>query len=210
MLDRLDRARQAADRPPHMATLDAATRQALELALEAESADLLRDKRAEVPDSLDGKTIVIEFARGGADGSTMPLQAPFGYRYSLSQLSAEILDRASVLYVWVTPEESRRKNVARTDPDDPGSILHHGTPLEVMMNDYGCDDIDDLIQQSDRPGQIALIAHGRTYHLPIGRFDNRVDKTTFVRDDQDGWPPEQVQALHQALKAGFKDLVEAL
>ena len=40
--------------------------------IEAEARKLLDDKVAEVPDTLEGKTVVIEFARGCADGQIMP------------------------------------------------------------------------------------------------------------------------------------------
>ena len=120
---------------------------------------------------------MIEFARGGRHDAGLPLPAPFGYRYSLACLSPEILRRSVVLYVWVTPEESRRKNRSRADPDDPGSILHHGVPEEVMLNEYGCDDMDWLEQNGPQPGTIAVEAHGQTFALPVGRFDNREDKT---------------------------------
>ena len=33
----------------------------------------MRDKNAGIPDTLDGKTVVIEFARGGPDGTNPPL-----------------------------------------------------------------------------------------------------------------------------------------
>ena len=175
-------------------------------ALEPECADLLQRKIAEVPDSLEGKTVVIEFARGGADASPMPLPAPYGYRYSLGCLSPEILSKASILYIWVTPEESRRKNAERTDPDDPGSILFHGVPLAVMYGDYGCDDLAWLLEQSDRPDTVCIEQGGRKYYLPVGRFDNRVDLTTFIREDAASWPEEDVAKLRAGLRAAFDEL----
>ena len=142
LLDRFDAARRKVAARPALGQLEPAVRRELVQALEAECAELLRDKNAGIPDSLEGRTVVIEFARGGPDGSALPLPAPLGYRYSFATLSEEILARASILYVWVTPEESRRKNNERTDPNDPGSILHHGVPMAVMLGDYGCDDMD--------------------------------------------------------------------
>ena len=154
--------------------------------------------------------MVIEFARGGPDGAALPLPAPLGYRYSFATLSEEILARASVLYVWVTPEESRRKNTERTDPNDPGSILHHGVPMAVMLGDYGCDDMEWLLQNSDRPDTVRIEAHGRTWHLPVARFDNRVDKTTFVRGDRAQWKEADVAALHDGLAEACGRLVKAV
>ncbi len=209
LLDRYDAARRKVGARPALGQLDAATRQALAQALETEAAGLLADKNAGIPDSLAGRTVVIEMARGGPDKAALPLPAPLGYRYSFSVLSAAILARASVLYVWVTPEESRRKNIERTDPNDPGSILHHGVPMAVMLGDYGCDDMDWLLQHSDRPDTVAIEAHGRTWHLPVGRFDNRVDKTTFVRADRAQWKEADVRALHEGLAGALAGVVAA-
>ncbi len=169
--------------------------------LEKEAADLLKEKYAQYTDSFEDKTIIIEFARGGPHGSSMPLTPPFGYSHSIGSLSKEILEKAVVLYIWVTPEESRRKNDARTNPDDPGSILHHGVPIDVMMNDYGTDDMDWLEENSDKKGVITIEAEGVKYDIPIGRFDNRVDKTSFLRDEKNLWPKEKVEAVHAGIKS---------
>jgi hypothetical protein len=182
---------------------------ALAAAIETEAAGLHADKVAGYPDALDGKTVVVEFARGGADGSTMPLRPPFGYAHSLSMLSPALLSKASILYIWVTPEESRRKNYERTDPNDPGSILHHGVPIAVMLGDYGCDDMAWLIESSDRPDTVRVEAHGRAWRLPVARFDNRVDRTTFVRGPRDAWKPADEAALHEGLKGAFARLAAA-
>jgi len=209
LLDRLDTARRKVAARPALGQLEPAVRREIVQALEAECAELLRDKNAGIPDSLKGRTVVIEFARGGPDKATMPLPAPLGYRYSLATLSEEILARASVLYVWVTPEESRRKNIERTDPNDPGSILHHGVPMAVMLGDYGCDDMDWLLQASDRPDTVRVEAHGRVWYLPVGRFDNRADKTTFVRGDRAQWKESDIRALHDGLAGACARVVKA-
>ncbi|HNX96625.1 MAG TPA: hypothetical protein PKK12_03000 [Candidatus Aminicenantes bacterium] len=208
LFDRFDAAAKATGAPERMRTVAGKTRVRLAELLEREARQLLDEKHKGYPDSMSGKTLVIEFARGGPHGSSMPLAAPFGYRYSLAQLSPAILAQAVILYVWVTPEESRRKNQARTDPNDPGSILHHGVPLEVMMNDYGCDDMDWLEENSRQPGTVTVEARGQTYHLPIGRFDNRVDKTSFIRGDVSQWQPDQVRAVHQGLKDALDKLAD--
>jgi len=210
LMARLDAAGAKAGLPARLAALDDKIRAALAEKIDKEAVDLLAAKHAGVPDTLQGKTLVIEFARGGPDGSDMPLPKEYGYRYSLAQLSDALLSKSVILYIWVTPEESRRKNDARADPDDPGSILHHGVPMDVMLGDYGCDDLDWLEAQADKPGTIKVEAHGKTYHLPVARFDNRVDKTTFIRDDQASCPKESIEALHSGLAKGFGDLVGAL
>ncbi len=199
LLGRIDRARSKVGADPAFGKLAPALRAELIAALEPEATELPRDKNAAVPDSLEGRTIVLEFARGGPDGASLPLPPPLGYRYSLARLSDEILKRASILYVWVTPEESRRKNRERTDPNDPGSILHHGVPMAVMLGDYGTDDIAWLIERSGRPDTVQVETRGQTYFIPIARFDNRKDKTTFVRSDPAKWKPEDVRALHSGL-----------
>ena len=119
---------------------------------------MFADKQKLQATNLEGKTIVIEFARGGPQGSKMPLSNGYGYQCSLAKFDQKILENASILYIWVTPEESRRKNEERCDPNNPGSILHHGVGIEVMLKDYGCDDVQWLAQQSDMPNTIAVTA----------------------------------------------------
>jgi len=176
--------------------------QKLLTALEKEAQEVIEAKNREIPESLEGKTVVIEFARGGADGSTMPI--PWGYETNLKLLSPEILEKAAILYIWVTPEESRRKNDERSDPNDPGSILKHGVPIEVMMKDYGCDDIDYVLGRSDHEGYVKVERPEKTYYLPLQKFDNRVDKTSFVRNEK--WGDEEVRLLHE----GLRDTCQAL
>jgi len=209
LFDRFDAARRKVGARPALSQLEPGLRAELARALESEARDLLDKKVAEVPESLKGRTVVIEFARGGPDKSPLPLPAPLGYRYSFGVLSPDILERSGVLYVWVTPEESRRKNTERTDPNDPGSILHHGVPMAVMLGDYGCDDMDWLVQHADHPDTVRVEAHGRTWHLPVARFDNRVDKTSFVRGDQAQWREQDVRALHGGLAEALGRLARA-
>lgn len=208
LFNRMDAARVRVGAAPELGQLPPATRVRLEQALEREARDLLKDKLAGIPADLEGRTIVIEFARGGAQGSSMPLPAPYGYQYSFSRLSDEILTRASVLYIWVTPEESRRKNDERAKPgrDGDASILHHGVPIAVMLGEYGTDDMGYLVETSDRPGTIRVETRGRTFHLPATRFDNRPDLTTFVREDRAGWPPAAVDAIHREMKRALSEL----
>ncbi len=206
LLKRIDKAGERAKIAPRLAKLDAATWKTVAAALEPEAKAMLDEKHAAYPDSFEGKTIVIEAARGGPDKSSYPLQDPLGYQYSLRELDPEILKRAVILYVWVTPEESRRKNTARTNPNDPGSILHHGVPMEVMMNDYGCDDMDYLEKNSEVPGTITIAAQGKKFHLPIGRFDNRVDKTSFLRVEKKDWDPKMVADVTNGIKGATDKL----
>jgi len=208
LFERLDSARIRARGDTVLDKLDPAVLDKAIAALEPECRTLLDDKLANYQDSLEDKTVVIEFARGGPDGSDMPLTGYLGYQYALAHLSEDILKNAAILYIWVTPEESRRKNADRADPDDPGSILHHGVPMEVMLGDYGCDDIDHLIASSDKPGTIRVEAHGKVFHLPIGRFDNRVDKTSFLRGDPSEWAEADVKAIHEGIAGAMAQIAE--
>ena len=206
LLNRYERAATKVGAPARLSKLDQATRAGLVKALETEARKLYADKQAGYPESLEGKTLVIEFARGGPQTAGLPLPEPFGYRYSLARLSPKLLEKATILYIWVTPEESRRKNDARANPKDPGSILHHGVPIDVMLNDYGKDDMEWLLQNSEQPGAATVKVGGKTYHLPVGRFDNRVDKTSFLRAPQKDWKPEQVHAVHEGLREALDHL----
>lgn len=192
--------------PSRLGTLDTATRARVAAGLEPEVREHYQELNEGMPEQLDDKTLVIEFARGGPDGSSFPLPAPHGYQYSLAHLSPAILENASILYIWVTPDESRRKNTARTDPDDPGSILHHGVPMSVMLGEYGCDDMDYLEAKASKAGTIEVQAAGRTFRLPVGRFDNRVDKTTFIREQREQWSQADIRAVHQGLKSALDKL----
>ena len=161
-----------------------------------------------------GKTIVIEAARGGPHGAAFPLTPPRGYAYSLAAFSESVLAHASILYVRVSPEESRRKNLERGRPDGQGSILFHAVPLEVMLGEYGNDDMMWLVSQSDVADTVRIdkvVAAGDRYvqhafHLPVAVFDNRGDLTTFVREDPSGWAADDVRRIHEGLSGGFATL----
>ncbi|MDJ0665493.1 MAG: hypothetical protein QNJ75_13155 [Acidimicrobiia bacterium] len=197
---RIDRARQMAGLPAAIASLEPLTLKRLESALEFEAQDVFDTRAAAIPASLEGKTVVIEFARGGPEGSPLPLPPPYGYLHSLSLLSAEILSRASILYVWVDPEESRRKNLARAKPgrDGDASILHHGVPEAVMRGEYGTDDLMWLLAAGG--GSHVFVDKGEDrYALPTGVFDNRKDLTSFLREDPARWSQFQIRQLHNEL-----------
>ncbi len=213
ILDRFDAARAKVGAPEAFKNMDADTKAKLLKAAPfvEEAKELLRDKNATIQDT-EGKTIVIEAARGGKDGASMPLAAPYGYQYSIGQLSDAILSRAGICYIWVTPEESRRKNTERAKPTKAASTflsLNHGVPMAVMMNEYGCDDMAYLLETSGKEDCVKIEAHGKTYYLPVARFDNREDKTTFVRADKSEWKQEDVDALHKGLSDAFQRLAKA-
>ena len=200
LFDRFDRAAQQAGLPPRMGLLREDVRIMLAEKLEAEAREMLDAKHADYPEDFENKTIIIECARGGPDGASMPLTGTFGYQYSLPMFCPEILENAVILYIWVTPEESRRKNADRADPNDPGSNLHHGVPMAVMLGDYGCDDMEYLVNSTEVKDTVTVKAHGKTYHLPIGIFDNRVDKTSFLRAEPAEWDPAKVADVTTAIR----------
>ena len=217
LFDRLDAAHAKFDLSQPLGEVPHRIRVRMAEALEADcrrELDILNRQNAQ---DKTGRTLVIEAARGGAHGSAFPLTPPHGYASSFQTLSPEILEKAVVLYVWVDPAESRRKNIERGRPDGQGSILNHSVPMEVMLGQYGCDDMAWLLEQSaqgDRPGTIRverIVQEGdryatKVYHLPVARFDNRKDLTTFVREDPKLWKPADVQAIHSVLKAAFDQL----
>lgn len=206
LMERFDAASEAAGSTVRIGALDASVRASLEEALEPEAREFFDSKADACPPSLDGHTVVIEFARGGPEGDEWPLPPAYGYAGTMSHLSPELLERSAILYVWVEPEESRRKNRARARPDGHGSILFHGTPETVMRQEYGRDDMGYLLERSKVPGTIEVTSHGRLFHLPVARFDNRVDRTTFVHGASEDWPADRIEALDGALSAAFEEL----
>jgi len=196
-------------RMPHLATLMEVLRADVSYHLDALNRVITADK--------DGATVVLEFARGGPHGSSFPIIPPRGYASALQTLAPEILERACILYVRVTPEQARQKNIERGRPSQQGSILFHSVPSEVMLADYGCDDIAWLRAQSDRPNTIRVervVQEGdrymtRVYDVPFSVFDNREDLTSFVRGPKEDWPIESIRALHDGLAAAMAPLRDA-
>ncbi|MBU1238643.1 hypothetical protein KKF84_13250 [Myxococcota bacterium] len=222
LFDRIDAAREVVGISPELGEVPYRIRMDVAAALEEEIREELDRKNAVCAQDRKGKTVVIEAARGGPNGAAYPLTPPHGYEYSLGRFSNEILDSASILYVWVTPEDSRRKNIERGRPDEQGSILHHSVPMEVMLAQYGCDDMEYLIGKSEKNQTVTLNRlevveeagekHYRmkTWHLPVGRFDNRKDLTSFLRKDKKDWEKAEVDAIHNGLKAAFTSLTSKL
>lgn len=200
LFDRVDRAREAAGLEPAIAGLPPLVLKRLTNALEYEAQAVFDKKRAVIPGDIEGKTVIIEFARGGPEGSPLPLPDPYGYQYSLSLLSNDILEHAAILYVWIEPEESRRKNVERAQPGPEGnaSILHHGVPEAVMRHDYGTDDLMWLLAEGGG-SYVFVDKAGTTFGLPTAVFDNRGDLTSFLRSDPTRWSTFKLRQLHREL-----------
>jgi thymidylate kinase len=86
------------------------------------------------PERFDGRTLIVEFSRGG----------PTGYADALAGLSPSILERAAILYVSVSFEESWRRNIARYNEKLRDGILTHSVPREELESTYGIDDWPSL------------------------------------------------------------------
>ncbi len=214
LMDRLDAAHEKVGLPQHMGDVPYRIRKQVAEALEKEARHELEVLNRTLGAERKGKTLVIEAARGGPNGSAFPLTPPYGYGTTFQWLSPDILAKAAVLYVWVDPAESRRKNIERGRPSAQGSILHHCVPMEVMLGQYGCDDMSYLIEQSDKPDTIKIeriIKENdryvtKIYYLPVARFDNRVDKTTFVREPKETWSAKDIKAIHDELSRAMTTL----
>lgn len=206
-LQRLDEARVRAGLDADLSKLNSRTRARVAAALEPEAALYLTELRRAASTPLEGKTVVIEIARGGPEGSRMPLSPPYGYAAALSRFSKRIIRRAAVLYIWVTPEESRRKNAERFRVHTTGSIVDPVVPDEVMRHNFGCDDIDWLLSISETPDRIRVTSKEGTFVVPLVRFDNRADRTSFLREDPSQWNEDQKANLHANLRSVFDRLV---
>ena len=215
LFDRIDAAREKSEMQAVMGDIPYRIRMRVAAALEAECRKDLEARNKQVTLGTAGRTIVIEAARGGPNGTAFPITPPQGYISTFQQLDPRILARAAVLYIWVDPAESRRKNIERGLPDGQGSILHHSVPMEVMLAQYGTDDMAWLIEQSGKPDMIKverIVESGgrylnKVYYLPAARFDNRKDKTSFIRKDKKDWAPAEVKAIHDELSRAMKTLL---
>ena len=185
---------------PRLTYLKPEIRKELTSKLEKECRKLLDEKHAQYPETLENKTIIVEMSRGGAENASLPLQDPFGYQYTLRQFCPEILSNAAILYIEVTPEESRRKNRERFDPNNPGDSVAHMTPELVMIKNYGIDDIPYLRSQTEKENTITVKQYDKTYYVPIGTFNNMPDRTTFLREDPKNWDPKNVEEIEKLVR----------
>ena len=118
---------------------------------------------ADNPQFHDDSTAVIEFSRGSEHG---------GYASALPHLSDEAIERASILYLDVSYEESLRKNRRRFNPDRPHSILEHGLPDDKLERLYGESDWHEIA--ADSQGYLSI----RENQVPYVVFPNEDDVTT--------------------------------
>jgi hypothetical protein len=119
----------------------------------------LRDK----PAYHDSVTTIIEFARGSEHG---------GFARAFAQLSHEVAQRAAIMYLNVSYEESLRKNRQRFNPDKPDSILEHGLPDSKLEQLYKESDWEQV--SATDPEFIAI----QDQRVPYVVFENEDDVTT--------------------------------
>ena len=176
---------------------------------------LLHDKYKNIPKSLEGKTIVFEFARGGPKDSKFPLPEPYGYQYSLSLFDDEILNNANIMYIWVTPEQSFSKNIQRGEEGKQGKSqtkstqlsLNHCVPENVMNHEYGTDDFDYLITQSAKLNYLPIKKGDKLFKVRAARLDNREDLTSGFRKPQKDWTKDEVDKMSKAMVKVFDTLI---
>ena len=208
LLARFDRARETVGLTPPFIGLSDEMLISLAGVLDDEIAEYASERADTLASYEPGvSTVLIEFARGGPEGTLPPLPDPHGYAFSLRHLSPEILSRAAALYVWVTPEESRRRNRNRAVPGIEGdaSILHHGVPDVVMRGDYGVDDFHRLLEHGGGHA-IDVTTEDDMFTIPAAVFDNRTDHTSFLRADRSEWSSALVKELRVALTDSFTEL----
>jgi thymidylate kinase len=104
-----------------------------------------------------GRSLLVEFSRGGATG----------YEDALAGLSDDLLSRAAILYLSVSFAESWRRNVARYDEKRKSGILTHSVPREEMERTYGTDDWSSLTQ-GDSDGFLTV----RDHRVPFATLAN--------------------------------------
>lgn len=209
MLRRLDRIRSRFGLGAEFAAMDPGIRSGIAGAVSADAAKIAEAVRSSAAAWREGATtLIVEFARGGPKGSRMPLPEPLGYRHALGLLSPSLLERAMLLSVLVTPEDSRRRNRERARPGDAGrgSIMNHKTSEAVMRAAYGCDDIGWLLETARRPGTIDVPRGDGTVTLPAARIDNRDDLTSHLRGDPKDWDPVATAELHRRLAAAITSM----
>src|SRR3990172_4892794 len=110
----------------------------------------------------DESTTLIEFSRGSEHG---------GYSSAFQHLSEQVLQRAAILYVNVTFEESLRKNRRRFNPEKPDSILEHGLPDEKLKKLYK--EVDWHQLSAADPEYITI----KDIRVPYAVFENMPEKT---------------------------------
>ncbi|HUZ17370.1 MAG TPA: hypothetical protein VMV68_03215 [Spirochaetia bacterium] len=133
-------------------------------ALEFDGAHASAEQGGEsLPAAPQGRTAVVEFARGKEHG---------GLAEAFAHLSPAILRRGAVLYIRVSYAESLRKNRRRFNPEKPHSILEHSLPDEKLARLYGESDWEELEAKDPAYLQIGGV------RVPYAVMENEDDVTT--------------------------------
>lgn len=167
--------------------------------IEPEARKMLDERMKNASGPLDGATIVVEFSRGGREDARFPLE--FGYEAALAMMPHDMLVGSAILYVDVTPEESRRKNMERAvkivSDDGLTSTFSHCVPPNVMEDDYGKDDIGWMNGEDDDRARI--YTRGLVYVIPVGTFHNMPDVTSPLRATPATWTREIVDSVREGM-----------
>jgi hypothetical protein len=131
----------------------------------------------EQKDGAPPTTAIVEFSRGVEHG---------GYQRAYYHLPVDLLQRAVILYVNVSFQESLRKNRRRFNPNKPHSILEHGLSDQKLELLYGEDDFDLLTASG--PDFLEI----KGVRVPYAVFENEDDVTT-------GKPEQLEQRLEECL-----------
>jgi hypothetical protein len=116
---------------------------------------------------LEGSTVIIEFSRGKEHG---------GYSSAFRHIDPWLVDKAAIVYVDVSWEESLRKNRRRFNPDKPDSILEHGIPDKKLEHMYAETDWLDITKNSK--DYLPIAGH----EVPYIMFENEDDLTSHIDD----------------------------
>lgn len=104
-----------------------------------------REKYLDNAEFYDNGTLFVEFSRG----------MDHGYKKAFPRLTKEIYERAAILYVKVSFEESWRRNVKRYEEKLKHSILAHMATRKAIESFYMTDDWEEIT--SGRPeGRLEL------------------------------------------------------
>lgn len=124
--------------------------------------DAVKENYLSRPDFYNDHTLFIEFARG----------RKHAFKNALEDLAQEILSRAAILFVYVTREESWRRNVARYEEEKKHSILAHMLPKETFNYFYSDHDWLDLTH-NEPSGFVAV----RGLKIPFVTMNNEPEST---------------------------------
>ena len=105
-------------------------------------------KHLSEPGIHDEYTFFLEFSRGLADG---------GYQHAYELLSDQVLERAAIVYIQVSYEESRRRNAERPHPLPEASLVRFSAETDW-----------ESLTQGEPAGYIEL----RGFHVPFVTMNN--------------------------------------